>query len=272
MVVGEKQGDRSIVLPGRVPRYKFDSDIENEVRALRKLDNWHGPAALVGDWLIIILMIALCEQFSGWLWWPAYLALALPAIGIRQRALATLLHEAAHGTLAKNKRLNIFLGTWFSGYVIFQSFETYRRSHVRDHHGSFGDVLVDPDLRAHIAAGLYKPQSGARFTWRYLIMPLLGRQTPAIVKELVVARLSGTREEIQRGLGVISYMLALGMMCWALGYGTEFLIYWIIPLLLIFPLVNWYIEMLEHFPLAGNKNIDVQTTRRLIQLRHKHFR
>ncbi|MFI7002699.1 fatty acid desaturase [Nocardia sp. NPDC050175] len=261
MLVEEKRGDSASTIPGRVPRYKFDREIENEVKALRKLDNWHGPLALLGDWLIIAAAVVVCAQLTGWMWWLAYLCVAMPVIGTRQRAFATLLHEAAHGTLAKNKRLNKFLGTWLSAYVILQSFEAYRRSHVRDHHGSFGDVRTDPDLRAHITAGLYRPQSGARFAWRYLVMPLLGRQTPAILRELVVSRLSGTRDEVRRGLGVVCYMVAIGLFCWGIGYGTEFLLYWIVPLLIVFPLVNWYIEILEHFPLVGNNNIEVQTTR-----------
>ena len=182
-------------------------------------------------------------------------------IATRQRALATLLHEAAHGTLAKNRRLNKFLGTWFSGYVIFQSYETYRRSHVRDHHGSFGDVHADPDLRAHIAAGLYTPHTGARFAWRYLVQPLLGRQTPAIVKELISARLSGTKDEVRRGMGVVIYMAAIGVACAVAGVFTEFVLYWLVPLLVVFPMVNWYIELLEHFPLAGSDSVDVRTTR-----------
>jgi fatty acid desaturase len=260
------------VLPGRVPRHRFSESVTEDLRGLRKLDNWHGPLALLTDWVVILAVAVLTESVSGWAWWPVYLLVALPVIGTRQRALATLLHESAHETLARDKRLNKFLGTWFSGYVIFQAFEAYRRSHVRGHHGSFGDPRRDPDLRAHISAGMYRPQSGLVFTWRYLVSPLLGRRTPAILKELVLARLSGTRQEIVRGVAVVLYVAAIGGALAWFGLLTQFLAYWLVPLLVVFPLVNWYIEMLEHFPLAGNENLDVRTTRhRALGWVSRHF-
>jgi fatty acid desaturase len=246
---------------GRVERHRFAGDVQREILSLATLDNWHGPLALATDWAIVVGVVLLCESLSGWVAWACYLLVALPVIGTRQRALATLLHESAHGTLAKSKRLNKLLGTWLSGWLIFQSYETYRRSHVRDHHGSFGDAGVDPDLRAHIDAGLYAPHSGARFAWRYLIQPLLGRQTPSIIKELVSARLSGTKAEVRRGLGVVLYMAAIAVAFAFAGAFTEFVLYWLVPLLVVFPMVNWYIELLEHFPLVGNDDLDVKTTR-----------
>ncbi|WP_169810742.1 fatty acid desaturase family protein [Nocardia beijingensis] len=257
MTTGQRSDDLT-PLPGRVPRYRFDPEIDSEVRTLRQLDNWHGPLALIGDWVVIAAVVILCEQLSGWIWWLVYLSVALTVIATRQRALATLVHEAVHGTLAQHEGLNKFLGTWFSGYLILQPFEAFRRSHMRDHHGSFGDVRKDPDFRAHIAAGLYKPQSGATFVWRYMVLPLSGQQTSAIVKEL---RLSGTRDEALPGLAVTGYLAALGLLCWTIGYGPQFLLYWIVPLLFVLPLINWYMALLEHFPLVGNNNIDLQTTR-----------
>jgi fatty acid desaturase len=254
----ERHSDGIAPLPGRVPRYRFAPDINNEIKKLRQLDNWHGPLALIGDWAVIAAVVIVCEQLSGWIWWLVYLTVGLTAIATRQRALATLVHEAVHGTLAANERVNRFLGTWFSGYVILQPFDAFRRSHIRDHHGSFGDVRTDPDFRAHITAGLYKPQSGAEFVWRHMVMPLLGRETSAIVKEL---RLSGTRDEVRPGLAVVCYLATLGLLCSTTGYGTQFLLYWIIPLLFVFPLINWYMALLEHFPLVGNNSIDLHTTR-----------
>jgi fatty acid desaturase len=245
----------------RVERHRFARDLQKEVNSLAGLDNWHGPLALATDWAIMIAVAVVCQLLFGWVAWAFYFLVALPLIGTRQRALATLLHESAHGTLAKNKRLNKFLGTWLSGWVIFQSFDTYRRSHVRDHHGSFGDVNADPDLRAHIAAGLYAPHTGAQFAWRYLIQPLLGRQTPRIIKELVSARLSGTREEVRRGVGVVLYVAAIAAAFGLAGLFPEFVLYWLVPLLVVFPMVNWYVELLEHFPLVGSDDVDVRTTR-----------
>ncbi|MBC6466609.1 fatty acid desaturase family protein [Actinomadura alba] len=196
-----------------------------------------------------------------------YILVALPVIGTRQRALATLLHEAAHGTLARSRRLNRFLGTYPSGYLILQSFAAYRRSHVRDHHGLFGDPQRDPDLRAHVQAGLYQRRSGRRFVVKFLLAPLVGTQTPAVLRELLHRRLV-----THRSMGVLAYVAAVATAATMVGGGRLILVYWLVPLLIVFPLVNWYIELLEHFPLMAERSLDVRMTRhRAVGAVSKHF-
>lgn len=245
----------------RVGRHRFAPDVESGLAELRKLDDWHGPLALVEDWAVIIAVAWVAELVTGPWWWAFYLVVALPIIGSRQRAFATLLHESAHGTLARNKRLNTFLGTVPSAHLILQTRRAYRRSHLRDHHGSFGDPAVDPDLRAHVDAGLYRPRSGRSFVWVYLIAPLSGWRTPLLLKELLTSRLSGTRDEVLGSIGVVGYFAAVWAAFAAAGHADLFLWYWAVPLFTTFPLVNWYIELLEHFPLVGDESVDVLTTR-----------
>ncbi|MCP3803354.1 fatty acid desaturase family protein [Allokutzneria sp. A3M-2-11 16] len=247
-------------VPG-ITRHRFPEDVERSLARLRGLDNWHGPLALLTDWAVIIGAAAVTERFSGWAWWPVYLVVALPVIGTRQRALATLLHEATHRVLAKNRALNMFLGTVPSAHLVLQSHRTYERSHLRDHHGGFGNPRTDPDLRAHIASGLYRPMTGRAFTLRYLLAPLVGVRTLALVKELLVSRLAGNRSEITAGLGVLLYVGSVGAVFTATGAGRLFLAYWLVPLFLVFPLVNWYIELLEHFPLVGRERVDIRASR-----------
>ncbi|CAM3406178.1 fatty acid desaturase [Stackebrandtia soli] len=212
--------------------------------------------------MVIVGVIVACElMLSGWTWWVGYLLIALPIIATRQRALATLLHEAAHGVLTRNRRLGVLLATWPSGYLILQSHRTYQRSHLRDHHGAFGNPYIDPDLRAHLAHGLYEPMSARTFTLKYLLAPLFGVRTPRLIAELITQRLSGTRREVLAGLGVVAYFAAVGGVLFACGLFDVFVVYWLVPLFLVFPLVNWYIELLEHFPMVGNEYVDILTSR-----------
>lgn len=88
-----------------MPPYIFHPEIRERIRNLYRYDNYHGPLAVSINFLTIAFAIALstyCYYFFP---------LTILVIGSRQRALATLLHEAAHGTLAKNKTLNTLLGT-----------------------------------------------------------------------------------------------------------------------------------------------------------------
>lgn len=255
-----------------IRRHRFPTDVQRGLAALRKLDNWHGPLALITDWSVIVIAVLVTELFSGWVWWIAYFLIALPLICTRQRALATLLHESAHGVLTKSRFLNLFLGTYPSAYLVLQTYRAYSRSHLRDHHGAFGNPYVDPDLRAHIASGLYRPRSGRAFVLKYLLAPLVGLRTPALINDLVVNRLSGLRREVISGIGVALYVSTIGALFFASGIGEVFVIYWVVPLFLVFPLVNWYIELLEHFPLIGNEQVDILTTRpRAVGLISRHF-
>ncbi|WP_431834907.1 fatty acid desaturase [Gallibacterium anatis] len=76
-------------------------------------------------------------------------------IGSRQRALATILHEASHGSLTKNKNLSKILGTYFSGYLIFQSWSSYKQSHIKNHHLKLGSDL-DPDYTFYCKMGVFE--------------------------------------------------------------------------------------------------------------------
>lgn len=107
---------------------KFDKEILQEIKTLYVYDDWHGIVAIIYDYLMIIFAILLSE-FSYW-----FLPLTVLLIGSRQRALATVLHEASHSALTKNQKLGKILGTYFSGYLIFQSWDSYSLSHVKNHH------------------------------------------------------------------------------------------------------------------------------------------
>lgn len=98
---------------------KFDKEILLKIKELYRYDNWHAVLAILYDYSIIIFSIFLSEQ-SYW-----FLPLTILLIGSRQRALATILHEASHSALTKNKKFGQILGTYFSGYLIFQSWNSY---------------------------------------------------------------------------------------------------------------------------------------------------
>jgi fatty acid desaturase len=137
-------------------RYKFDISIREKIRKHTfhfKPDNWHGFADVLEDWLIIYLFIFLTKYIfyfssSFLLTFPFYL-LTICVIGSRQRGLADCLHQASHHCLANNSIWNFFLGTFCSGYLIFQNFHGYQISHVRKHHSYLG-TDKDPDYVCNI--------------------------------------------------------------------------------------------------------------------------
>jgi len=70
--------------------------------------------------------------------------LALFIIGARQLGFAVVMHESAHHTLFKNRKLNDFVGNWLAGYPVYLSADMYRAHHLEHHAKTWTEA--DPDL------------------------------------------------------------------------------------------------------------------------------
>lgn len=229
-----------------IDRHRFSREIIDGVRSLYILDNSHGVLAVVQNFLIVVSAVALGEHFG----WVLYLP-ALLLIGSRQRALATLTHEAAHGTLARNKTLNDMLGTVFSGYPVAILLRSYKGSHVRDHHGSFGDPETDCDFRYMIEQGVYGQSKGWNYIWHVIVSPALLLKVPAYLTYLVRDRLSfGNQKGDHYEVALFAvFWLTIVASSFAAGVFDLLFWYWIVPFFSAYQIIGWYIELAEHAPL-----------------------
>lgn len=84
--------------------------------------------------------------------------LAVFILANRILALSLLSHEAIHGSLFKNYKLNNFIGRWFCAFPTFISFSKYRKLHLL-HHRALGNNTYDPDYR------LYKDYPQNRYAY-----------------------------------------------------------------------------------------------------------
>lgn len=229
-----------------IDRHRFSREIIDGVRSLYALDNGHGVLAVLQNFLIVAMAVKLAE-YVGW-------ALYLPVIiliGSRQRAMATLTHEAAHGTLARNKTLNDMLGTVFSGYTIAILLRTYKDSHVRDHHGFFGDPEADCDFRYMIKQGVYGQSRGWEYIWHVIISPALLLKVPAYVMYLARDRFgfgNGKNDHYEVALFAVFWLTILASSI-AAGVFDLLFWYWIVPFFSTYQIIGWYIELSEHAPL-----------------------
>jgi fatty acid desaturase len=240
--------------------YNFGNSIYEQLYGLSELDNWHSFLVLLEDYSLIGLS-AILTCCVSWYFYP----LAVLIIGSRQRALATLLHEAAHKTLAKNKYLNFAIGTFFSGYLILQIMGSYRESHVRFHHGHFGDSELDPDYKFAIQQGLYDSnQPPKRFIIQNVVFPFLLAKVPTYLYSLIKNRLFDERNR-KETVAMIIYLGIVASIFTGLGWGQYILLFWLIPYLTVFQIIGWFIEMGEHYPLMSN-TVNLYMTRN----RHSH--
>lgn len=229
-----------------IDRHRFSGGIIDDVRTLYSLDNWHGILAVLQNLLIVATAVILTE-YVGW-------ALYIPAmilIGSRQRAMATLIHEAAHGTLARNKTLNDILGTVFSGYTVAILLRSYKDSHVRDHHGSFGDPEADCDFRYMIEQGVYGRLRGWKYIWHIIVSPALLLKVPAYIKYLARDRFVFGNDKNDRHEAALFAVFWLTVLASSIAAGVFDLLfwYWIVPFFSTYQIVGWYIELAEHAPL-----------------------
>jgi fatty acid desaturase len=238
-------------------KYKFSSEIRSQLKNFTGLDNWHGVLALAEDYFVIAASIWVTCQIT-WLFYPVTLLI----IGARQRALATLLHESSHGTLAQNKRLNWFLGTFCSGYLIFQQMGDYKKSHCKGHHRYLGNSVLDPDSKFYYYQGLYDSNLRPKdFLINHIIQPLLLLKVPQYLLYILKHRLFSTKGGSQEKAIMLLYLLVIAIALTALGNLHTLILFWLIPYLTTFQVLGWFIELSEHYPLAGENKIDLHMSR-----------
>lgn len=239
----------------RYQPYRFPPALRAEMEPLRRLDDWHGPLALAADYAVL--------GASVWLFTlsPWFYPLVVLLIGSRQRALASLLHEGAHGILMRSRTGNRMLAEWLAGYPVFQEFETYRRSHVHGHHRHLGDPQRDPDMANYIRSGLYDVRDRYDFFTAHLIRTLaLGNIVP-YSRYLLVNRLGAMVQTPHLLARLILVQAAIaGALTATVGWWGYPLL-WLVPLLTSFQVIGWLSEIAEHYDLFSEDAHGLTITR-----------
>jgi len=236
-------------------RHKFSKEISLQLNSLLSLDNWHAVIAVAYDYVVIGIAVLL------YIFDSCFYPLSILIIGSRQRAFSTLLHEAAHSRLAKNKKLNYFIATYLTGYLIFWEYNIFVDSHVKDHHLYLGDKLNDPDYSYHREAGLYNLQARKDFIVKYIIKPFFLGSALSYVKYVFFNRAPTTFRYKKHAMLMLSYLFSIIFISTYLNIFEYIFLLWIVPLFTIFPIIGWFVELSEHYPLVSEHNIDLYMTR-----------
>jgi fatty acid desaturase len=120
---------------------------------------------VASNWLLVFASMALV----AWMPNPITIVLALFVIAARQLGMAIVMHEAAHRTLFRNRRLNDWVGNWLSAYPVWAEVAPYRAYHLAHHSRTGTDQ--DPDL------GLAAPFPITRASFRRKVWRDLSGQT-----------------------------------------------------------------------------------------------
>lgn len=101
---------------------------------LTRRSSWLGLALLAHCWAVIFAAAAIGVV------WPITIPLMVMIIGARQLGLGILMHDAAHGALHPNMKINDWAGEWLTTGGLVR----YRNYHLQHH--KFAQQAEDPDL------------------------------------------------------------------------------------------------------------------------------
>ncbi|HEV7693463.1 MAG TPA: fatty acid desaturase family protein [Hyphomonadaceae bacterium] len=211
-----------------------------EWTTLSKHSQWKGPALIVFAWAVIIGAGALFIYAPN----PLTYILAVMLIGARQLGLAILEHDAAHGALHPNAKLNDWMAEWLCGSAVGGSLKRYRPYHLTHH--KYTEQQEDPDL------GLSRPFPITRKSLnRKLLRDLTGQTFYKQRIKPFIARLKGEKRNPPRvpdtpgrRFWIVNGVIIV--VTTALGYWWAWPVLWVVPMATWFPLVTRLRSMAEH--------------------------
>ena len=263
--------------PAALRAYLRNPAVQAQLRELQTPSAGQFLARVLGNWLLITACIALAQISDSALLLP----LVWLVIAARQHALLILMHDATHYLASRSRRLNDGLGELLCAAPLLISMATYRGNHLA-HHAHL-NTDADPDWRRKIH------NDAERASWLFpnpthplrLLAGLYARSVGYLlrtVKDMGAAAPPGAAGTAMPNAGITWARRGL----WAaalLGFsatGTwaQFLLYWLIPNLLVLPWLLRLRSIAEHFaldhdhPLRESRNVIAPALERFLLAPH----
>ncbi len=217
---------------------KVDPAYAAEVRALAQ------PQAhrfLLWMFLHVTLWIAAAVLIFAAGHWLLHL-LAVLVLSNQLHAMTVLQHECGHKSAFRSQLANLWVGRFLAWFIVFP-FTSFTECH-KHHHRYIGDAERDPDDWNYAAGPFWMflriATFAERFTWFSLVR--YGREVRnRVLRELCFNLLS---------------MAALFALFAVLGLTYEFLLVFVVPLLMLMFVINPISRGYEHFPMATTPEMD----------------
>lgn len=201
---------------------------------LTTVSRWKGLALVVHGWAVIFALAWGAAYLATW--WAWFVAIVL--IGGRQLGLAILMHEAAHGLMHPDRRINNWVGQWITGVPMGTDMHAYRTYHLTHHR--YTQQPEDPDLslsapfpttRGSMGRKVFRDLTGQTFLKQrgaQLVMALKGIGPGAKEQNLFVGKVMARFIASQLVLLALSFATGLGAlpyMIWLIALATTFQLY-----------------------------------------------
>jgi fatty acid desaturase len=207
--------------------------------------SWRGLALLLHCWLVIGAAMAVG------IIWPITLPVMVMVIGTRQLGLFILMHDAAHGLLHPNRRINDTAAKWFGGSEL----DVYRPYHLQHHR--FVQQTADPDLvlsapfpisSASLRRKIVRDLTGQTFVkqrFGALVSKLKARKSNDSALALIAHEAKAQR------VFLITNAIGLALFT-AAGLGWAWVLMWLLPMATWLPLVTRLRNIAEHALIVEN--------------------
>jgi fatty acid desaturase len=198
-----------------------------------------------GLWLVAHCWGAIGACMALGLLWPWLIPLLIPLVAARQLGLLILMHDAAHGLLHPNRRINDWVGTWLCSSALPE----YRKAHLQHHR--FTQQPEDPDLplsrpfpieARSLRRKMLRDVSGASFLKLRLGIDLDARRPGRAAPGSKGTDLLSTGLEPRFVWGHLGFFAAFAIA----GHAWLWVAVWLVPLACGFPLVYRIRNIAEH--------------------------
>ena len=222
-----------------------------DVRRLSALNPWRSTAALLWTFGGIAAVMAAPLVY----WHPLTIAAAVVAMAGFQQSLFVLAHDAAPYRLFGPRWLNDLAGQ-FCGLLAGIPMSAYRVLHRLHHNHLYGKI--DPDLplvggyprgRAYLLKKLGKDLLGltAYRTYAYFLgAPPVNTETNARNRPLDDTSPRLRQAALRNRRAVIAFHAAAPIAAFAAGWGWEYLLLWVLPLVTVLQALLRLRAVLEH--------------------------
>ena len=217
-----------------------------EWQDLSARSKWVGLLMVAHCWLVIGVAMAIGVM------WPITIPLAVVLIGNRQLGLFILMHDAAHGALHANRKVNDFVGKWFCGTDL----HAYRAYHLQHHR--FVQQTDDPDLilsapfpisRDSLKRKMMRDLTGQTFFKQRLgtLAAALKARKPgaSLLAVLIVELKRQPHFYFQNAVGLLLFSAA--------GLWWAWVLMWLLPMMTWLPLITRLRNISEHALVAQNE-------------------
>ena len=193
---------------------------------LARRSPWKGLALLAHAWIVIGLAMAMAVV------WPITIPLAIAIIGARQLGLAIIMHDAAHGALHPNLKVN----DWAGHHLTTGGLQGYRTYHLGHH--KYAQQAEDPDLvlsapfpitRMSLRRKIVRDLTGQTYyklRWSALVKRIAERKPGEPLAPILAEAISSRRR------------FFIGMAA-TLAVTAPFGLWWVWPVLWLVPQATW---------------------------------